>query len=330
MKRIIAVLFFAFLLNGCDDGDLISDEIDFADIATDRCETSNRDILYKLNDRDVLILQIPNLDNVLPNVPTPEGTPTTLAINNNTIRLVYRVYNGEPTDNNVCASIQPPAPSIIEEWNAIQGTIEITTVAIKSPNTTEGYEGGEKITALRHAIVIRNVTWQTPANQIIDPTIEFGYYDDEDFIAPALNAYSTEALKCDPNLIYKKDARTSFTIDIDTGLLDTSVLNTPKTGLITQTTNKVTFRRFAEGIDLGAPTFDFCTDYPPLIPAATEVWTADEGVSGLSGIIEVTTTQIGGGFVHSIRIKNATLRRSDNAFSFKIADDLLYGELSED
>lgn len=331
MKRIFALLFVAFILNGCDDGDLISQDIDFADVNMARCGTPNSDILYKLNDRDALILQVPNLDTELPLVPTPEGQPDSLAINGTTIRLVYRVYGGEPEINNICASIQPPTPAIIEEWNAISGTIKFTTTTRKEPNSATGFAGGEKITALRHAIVIRNVTWETPNNQIVDETVEFGNYD-QAFNAPNIAGFSADTFICPNNLIYRRTANTTFTINIDPALLSTDVLNTPKVGLISDTSNQVTFKRFAIGsVDfLNTDTgYDFCPDYAEQIQEPNiETWSGQNGVAGVSGIVEVTTTQVGLGFIHTIRLKNVTLARTDGAFSFKIADDFLYGELS--
>lgn len=333
MKKILATLFFVFALSGCDDGDLISEEIDLTDAEVEACSATESDILYKMTDRQAMILEIVNLANALPAVPTLEGTPRIIAIGNTTARLVYRIYDGEPVDDNICASIQPPSPRIIEEWEATAGNIEITTIALKTPNTTAGFEGGERINELRHAIVVRNVSWSTPANPIIDPLVEFGNYDVA-FTAPALNSYTNIVEKCAANnLVYKHDATTAFFINIDPSLLDTGILNTPKVGLITENLNNVVFFRYTEGTNLNPLSdVDFCTLLSSSTPnpVPSEVWLGEDGVAGVSGIVEVTTTTVGGVFTHEIRLKNVTLTKNDGSLSFKIADDLLYGEYSPD
>ncbi|MBD3581452.1 membrane lipoprotein lipid attachment site-containing protein [Flavobacterium selenitireducens] len=328
MKKIIATLFFVFALSGCDDGDLISEEIDLADAEVEACSATESDILYKMTDRQAMILELVNLNTVLPAVPTLEGSPKIILIGNTTARLVYRVYNGEPVEANICASIQPPTPRVIEEWEATAGNLEITTIALKIPNTTPGFQGGERINELRHAIVVRNVSWSTPANPIIDPIVEFGNYDVA-FTAPELNGYTNIANGCANGILFKKNAATAFAIDIDPALLDTTVLNTPKVGLISGNANTVTFLRFPEGTNLNLLTNEnFCAllSSSTPSPAPSEVWLGEDGVAGVSGIVEVTTTTVGGVFTHEIRLKNVTLTENDGSLSFKIADDLLYGE----
>lgn len=332
MKRISTVLFFAFLLNGCDDGDLIFDELDFDDVNVARCsDIANNvpsNILYKLNDTEALILQIDNLETALPDAPTPQGVPVSINIDGANVRVVYRLYSANAGVDNICESIQPPTPVVTEEWNATAGTINITTTAIVQANTAAGYEGGEVIDKLRHGIVLKNVTFQTPNNQIIYETFAFGNYDVE-FDAPSLSIGGTPAL-CDLDdtayaydLLYRFNATTALTINIDPALLDVSVLNTPKTGVISGEMNRVTYNRF-ENVDLSAMP-DFCATYLGLTPAAT--WTSVDGEAGLSGIVEVTTTTFGSGFQHTIRLKNVRMQNAGGTLSFKIADDLLYGEL---
>ena len=330
MKKILASLFFVFALSGCDDGDLISEEIDLSAVPLVACPEES-DILYKLTDRQGMILEIVNLDNVLPEIPTPEGTPSIITLSSTTARLIYRIYNGEPVADNICASIQPPSPRVIEEWEATAGSIEITTIPLKIPNTNPGYQGGERISQLRHAIIIRNVSWSTPANPIIDPLVEFGNYD-KPFPEPALNGFTNIAEKCGNNILFKRNVGTAFTINIDPALLDTSILDTPKVGLIAPNVNQVSYLRYADGINLNLLDDDgFCAllSSGTPNPAPSEIWSGDEGVAGVSGIVEVTTTTVGGVFIHTIRLKNVTLTNDDGSLSFKIADDLLYGEYTQ-
>jgi hypothetical protein len=45
------LLAFVLVLNGCDDGDLIQEDINFQDIATTSCTTN--DIIFKLKKRSI-------------------------------------------------------------------------------------------------------------------------------------------------------------------------------------------------------------------------------------------------------------------------------------
>jgi hypothetical protein len=71
------------VLNGCDDGDLIQEDINFQDIATTSCTTN--DIIFKLKKRSIL-LEIPKF---FVNEPSLTDAPTTIDINNSN-RVVYR------------------------------------------------------------------------------------------------------------------------------------------------------------------------------------------------------------------------------------------------
>jgi hypothetical protein len=50
-ERFLSLLAFVLVLNGCDDGDLIQEDINFQDIATTSCTTN--DIIFKLKKRSI-------------------------------------------------------------------------------------------------------------------------------------------------------------------------------------------------------------------------------------------------------------------------------------
>ncbi len=56
MKKIIGLFAFMFLLNGCDDGDLIIETIDFADVTADNCEENNA--VYKIKENELVSFNI--------------------------------------------------------------------------------------------------------------------------------------------------------------------------------------------------------------------------------------------------------------------------------
>ena len=69
----------------------------------------------------------------------------------------------------------------------------------------------------------------------------------------------------------------------------------------------------------------FCSSPLPASPEINEEWLADDGVANTSGIIEVTTTTIGTGFLHTIRLKDVSFRKGDNSFYY--GNDILFGEV---
>ncbi|WP_431244868.1 hypothetical protein ACQ9BO_11910 [Flavobacterium sp. P21] len=58
MKKYASLLLFALLLNGCDDGDLTVETIDFKDITATSRDATNT-LIYKLKPQEALILQMP-------------------------------------------------------------------------------------------------------------------------------------------------------------------------------------------------------------------------------------------------------------------------------
>jgi PBP1b-binding outer membrane lipoprotein LpoB len=57
MKRIISILTLLLFLTACDDGNLTVDVIDFSEVAAQKC--SSKDVIYKIKDREMLLLEIP-------------------------------------------------------------------------------------------------------------------------------------------------------------------------------------------------------------------------------------------------------------------------------
>ena len=76
MKKVIGLLIFGLLLNGCDDGDLTLENIDFENVSTQSCMTN--EIIYKLKPEEALLLEMPKIDFV--NEPTLKGFPKEINI----------------------------------------------------------------------------------------------------------------------------------------------------------------------------------------------------------------------------------------------------------
>jgi hypothetical protein len=126
-----------------------------------------------------------------------------------------------------------------------------------------------------------------------------------------------------PNLIYNYTSSEALTLAIDPALIVSAAtpLNAPRTGLISATTNKLTYRLYSGLITAGY----FCNATIPTTPAISEEWNAVAGVTGISGIVEVTSTTNGTGYKHTIVFKKAIFKKGNNDFT--LGDSYTFGEL---
>jgi hypothetical protein len=317
MKRVVSLLFFALLLNGCDDGDLIQEDINFEDGPTLSCPTNN--IIYKLKDKESLLLEIPKTSYQFGSEPSLAGQPTILDINE-TNRLVYRFYNGTVSIDNICETIPPATPLVTDQWTATGGKIQIFTTAVKTTNPTDN---STKISGYNHNIVFKNVTFtKSDGTSLKKETFPFGDYVTS--AIPLSFQFDKTLAQCSSSKqIYDHSTSEALTLDIDPALIvnTPTPLNTPRTGLISATVNKLTYRLFS---DLLTADY-FCVTPVPTTPAISQEWNAVAGVANESGIVEVTTTTNGTGFKHTIVLKKVTMKKGSN--DFQLGDTYLYGEL---
>lgn len=320
MKKYACLLVFALFLNGCDDGDLKVDTIDFDDpsITGQTCNPLTNSLIYKIKSQESLLIQLP--DNTLLNDATIKGTPITYDINNSTYRVVYRAYNGAVTTPNICGSIPPTTPSVTEEWQALGGQIVINSVENEETNTTDG---SSKITGYTHNIVFNNITFAKPSGNQVEADFNFGDFKTT-YTSPNVT-FLNPLQQCPVSRqIYNFTTTSALTIDnIDKDLIDNKETNgTPRTGLINTTTNKVVLRTYINGTLTQAY---FCGTTIPSAPAVGEQWIAANGVEGESGIIQVTTTKLLNVYTHTIVLKNVKLVKGNS--SFKLATNYVLGNL---
>ena len=304
-------------LTGCDDGNLILETINFEDVTTSTCGKNN--IIYKLKDKEALLLEIPLSSFV--NEPTPIGKPIELAINS-TNRVFYRFYDGKVSSDNICETIQPATPIVIDQWSTLGGTIQITTTAIKSTNTTTN---STKITGYNHNIIFKNITFnKTNGTQVYD-SFTFGDYTTT--ITPLPLDFNTTTERCtsnSTNLLYNFKGNEALTLDINPDLLVNTVtpINSPRIGLIGTSSNMLTYRLYSGLLS----TSYFCNTTLPSTPIISQEWVGIAGVTANSGIIEVSTTTNGtNGFKHTIVLKKTSLKKGNN--DFYLGDNFIYGEL---
>jgi hypothetical protein len=316
MKRVISLIVFVLLLNGCNDGNLTVGTIDFSNAATKSCSTTN--IIYKLNAQEALILQMPITD--FENTPTPVGSPTTKNIDNVTYRVIYRSYNGTISTNNICDVIPPSTPSVNDQWTATAGTIEIITTPIVVAGTNTG---STVISGYNHIITFKNITFSRASGNQVYETFAFGNY-----VTPATShpfAFNKTLNQCsNTGQIYNyTTSGEALTLDIDPALIKSieTPLNLPRKGILSATTNKLTYRVFNGLLSQGY----FCNNIIPLLPTINEEWIGVNGVTGISGAIEVTTIKTGTAYIHTIVLKNASL--SNGSTSFNLGDSYTFGNL---
>lgn len=318
MKRVVSLLVFVLFLNGCDDGDLTMETINFEDVDTQSCSTN--DVIYKLKEKEALLLEIPKT--VFLNEPTDLDNPIEIDIDNSQYRVVYRFYNGAVVSDNICNTIPPALPNVTDQWTASSGKIQIITTTIKSTNATEN---STRITGYNHNIVFKNITFDKTNGTQVYETFPFG-----DYITPPTNTlpfgFEQVVKQCPAlKLLYNRTSNEALTIEnIDPALIvnTETPLNTPRTALIGSVNNQLIYRLYS-----GLLTDDyFCNATVPTTPEISEEWKAVDGVTGVSGIIEVTTISNGTtAFKHTIVIKNATLKKGNS--DFRLGDSYLYGEL---
>lgn len=319
MKRFFSLMIFVLFLNGCDDGNLTLETIEFEDAATNTCNSNN--IIYKLKENEALLLEIPKTTFVNESTTNPL-IPMVINIDNSNYRIIYRFYDGAVTTVNICNTIPPAKPNVSDQWTAISGNIQIVTTAIKSTDATNN---STRITGFNHNIVFKNITFDKGNGTQVYETFAFGNYTTPFTTLPF--GFNKILEQCPTSKeIYDSTSEASLTLEnLEAGLIvnTETPLNTPRKALIGTVNNKLNYRLYV-GETL-KPSY-FCNTITPSTPTVSEEWNGVNGVDGVSGIIEVSTIKSGTtAYKHTIVIKNATLKKGNN--DFKLGDNFIYGEL---
>jgi hypothetical protein len=281
-------------------------------VQTQSCTTN--DLLYKLNENESLILNVPTA--TFTNNPTVPGVPTILDVNA-TNQVVYSFYNGKVVSGNICDKIPPATPNVSSQWKASSGKIEIVITDIKKLDETNN---STRITGYNNNIVFKNITFDKGdgTSQFYE-TFAFGDYTKT--ADPLPFAFNGPLNICSNGQVYAFSPSESFTLNIDPTLIANEVTpaNTPRTGVIGATVNKLIYQFFKGGGVVSSSYF--CNATVPTTPLVNQVWLGNVG-----GIIEVTTTTSGpNSFKHTIILKNVTLVK-DNS-NFQLGSSYKYGEL---
>jgi hypothetical protein len=342
MRKIVGFFVLLLSLNACDDGDFNIESFDFSNATTNSCNSGESGFfIYKINDNEALILQIP--ENNFKNEITPTGEPRTLPINS-TNKVIYRLYNGVLNTNVICNTIPPANPIVTTEWNALSGDIEISTSVNKEVDETTN---ATEITGYTHTIVLRNVNFDTGnGNQQLFAELVFG-----DYVTSSLRQgdFDVNISKCgsDNSFLFKIPVIGSTTpanvppqamtlrINPNLFIAEATLENQPRTALMNGTTN---FLRLVYYNGIISSEF-LCASETPTFPIPIEEFNAENGVTDLSGIIEVTTTieyEIPTdnqspviGHRHKIILKNVTMTKVSSPelqVSFNLGSVYEFGE----
>jgi hypothetical protein len=168
------------------------------------------------------------------------------------------------------------------------------------------------------------VTFEKSNGNQVYETFVFGDYSTTATNLPFLFDQSLD--KCSStNQVYNFTSSEAMQLNIDPTLIANEVtpLNTPRIGLISSTTNSLTYRLFMGGVLTNSY---FCNAVTPTTPSINQEWNAVAGVSNTSGIIEVTTTTSGPNtFKHTIVLKKVTFKRGND--DFLLGDNYSFGDL---
>jgi hypothetical protein len=319
MKYYLATLLFVLSFIGCNDGDIITTDINIDSVTSvSKCTDSNT--LYKVNSDQALLLNIS--DSYFPNEVTLANTPRIVTLGNGA-SAVYRKYSGTVTTASICTNPAPATPVVLEEWNIIGGKIEITTTEIFDTTIPT------KIIAYNHNVIFKNVTFVSPSRQEIVYTEKtFGNYRTDVIVLPfEFTAAITQ--KCSTkNLLFRYNNNEVLLFEVDPALFVNAAtpVGAPRERLLNSTTNnfanKVTYRSYNGNLNIDF----FCASVTPASPLLTQEWITDDGVAGTSGIIRVETEALNTStFKHTIKLYKTTFKNGIKAFSPNPDGEYIFG-----
>ncbi|MDP3359849.1 MAG: hypothetical protein Q8S41_10930 [Lutibacter sp.] len=158
MKKIL-ILFLAFTLNACNDGDFDVPVFEF----TEKVNVCGNFVLYiaSTNSTEVLVLTLPS---------TALGTePTTTLPISTTVTATYRIFDKGITATYFCQDIPPLEPKILKELKADEtGTINIVSTEILANGVVTGYS---------YEITILNLNFVDGEDRIYFDSFFFGKLD---------------------------------------------------------------------------------------------------------------------------------------------------------
>lgn len=156
------------MFNSCDDGDITLESFNFSGQEITKCDDPNKAFLYKINNKELLLLNIQS-DLYTYDITKTEFPYTKTYAINTTNAVIYRLYNDVIPATFICNSIAPATPVVTNEWNATGGTISVTT--------TQTFDtDGITLLGYSHTIKLLNVNFANASNSFSFEEYLFGSY----------------------------------------------------------------------------------------------------------------------------------------------------------
>jgi hypothetical protein len=303
------------LFSSCNDGNLDVVSFDFTGVSAKSCNLQ-KFFIYSIKDKRTFIIEIDEIN--FKNKVTTVGVPIQVPISGAT-KVTYREYNEAVNDQTLCSS--PPDAGLIrtKEWIATGGTIEITTTAVFDENQTTN---ASSIASYNHTVVLKNIAFNTGEGEHKNDIIQFGIYNKPNLYKLAIDQ-TINPFTCGINrsVLYKFIGNQTLTLNVDTAIFDTSVLNTPKIRTTNTTNNKLTYRVLSTG-NIAITSSYFCTTTTPF--QEIEVWTSQI----TTGTIQVVTeNNAPNGFKHTVKLLNVIME--NGSLKFRLGNEYLYGIYSQ-
>lgn len=125
MKKILFLFIISFLLQSCDDGDIIITTFNFDDADLEVCGELGDFVFYKVNPeaQESLSLKLGVTDSIYKTAGTKSYN-----INGTTNVVNYRTYDGALGTDYFCRSVPPTSPKVTVNYTASDGKAEFTTI----------------------------------------------------------------------------------------------------------------------------------------------------------------------------------------------------------
>lgn len=166
MKKIFFSFLIVFTLFSCDDGDITLHSLDFSSQSVQEC--SDKFIIYKMKNNELILIQLPEstFETAFTNEITGD-TPRTVTISSTNI-VLYRIYSDDVSSSTICSDLPPATPTVINEWEANGGTIQIETNEILNTDS--------EVTGYTHNITLLNVNFSGSGDSFSFESYIFGDY----------------------------------------------------------------------------------------------------------------------------------------------------------
>ncbi|WP_299124732.1 hypothetical protein [uncultured Winogradskyella sp.] len=138
MIRRFSLLFCLIFLVACDDGDIMTVDLNFEGDLESCDDFENSYLVFDTrsdpNEALILIFDRNDTTDALFTTPTTVDVPEELLINETNVRFIYRSYNRSVNINDICAIVSPGDLTIVEDYEADSGTVDVTVTIVDDDN----------------------------------------------------------------------------------------------------------------------------------------------------------------------------------------------------